>query len=293
MKLLAFIFGFFSSFSNPSYLTSDTADTGFESDTDTDGRVLWIGHDDLLAAAGSPLGEDLTFSVTSGLKSSFLDRWDAGSEPGDYVIEEALSLALNGGTTKLGRLLAPLGISDIVLVGRSSPLPSKGQVEPIPSSVEGALGKQLDLIRIVASPDIIRYENVSALPVASVVNGGQTVERSLRSFASDPLPEKGIALTPNNLSATSYSGFVDRGSEVFLSAPSTSTWKLSVDGVVVQQETALEWAVGFQPQINGVVELSHVTPSKHRIVILLQALLWVLVLFGLLRSSIGSDRSLL
>ena len=264
-----------------------------ESDTNIEGRVLWIGHDDLLAAAGSPIAEGLTFSVTSGLKSSFLDRWDAGPEPGDYLIEEALLLALDGGTTKLGRLLAPLGISEIVLVGRSSPLPSKGQIEPIPSSVEASLGKQLDLIRIVASPGIVRYENVSALPAASVVSDGHAVGRSLRSFASDPLPEKGTALTPKNHSATSYSGFVERDSEIFLSVPSTSTWKLSVDGVMVQQETALEWAVGFQPEFSGAIELSHVTPSKHRIVILLQAFLWILVLFGFLRSSIGSDRSLL
>ena len=264
-----------------------------ESESGPNGRILWIGHDDLLTAAGNPLGEELTFSVTAGLESSFLDRWDGGNGPGDYVLEEALLLALNGGTTKLGRLLASVGISDIVLVGRSSPLPSKGQIEPIPLSVEAALGRQLDLIRIEVSPDIVRYENVSALPVAAVMADGQTVGRSLRSFASDPLPEAGVALVANNSTGTSYSGLIDGGSEIFLAVPSSSLWNLSVDGVEVKQETSLEWALGFQPEQGGRVDLQHVTPSKHRVVIFFQALLWILVLLGFLRASVGSERSLL
>ncbi len=264
-----------------------------ESESDRDGRVLWIGHDDLLAASGNPLSGDLTFAVTAGLESSFLDRWDGGATPGDYVLEEALSLALDGGTTKLGRLLASLGISDIVLVGRSSPLPSQGQIEPIPSTVEAALGRQLDLVRVEVSPDIVRYESISALPIATVLANGQTIGRSLRSFASDPLPEAGVALVPNNSTGTSYSGFIDATSEVFVAVPENSLWNLSVNGIEVEHETSLEWALGFQPEGSGTVVLQHETPSKHRVVIFFQALLWFLALFGFLRSSVGSERSLL
>ena len=40
-----------------------------ESEIDYNGRVLWVGHDDLLAASGQSFGEGLTLSVTAGLES--------------------------------------------------------------------------------------------------------------------------------------------------------------------------------------------------------------------------------
>ncbi|MEC7924188.1 MAG: hypothetical protein VYB80_03125, partial [Actinomycetota bacterium] len=116
---------------------------------------------------------------------------------------------------------------------------------------------------------------------------------SLRSFASDPLPEAGAALVANNSTGTSYSGFVDATSEVFVAVPENSLWNLSVNGIEVEHETSLEWALGFQPEGSGTVVLQHETPSKHRVVIFFQALLWFLVLLGFLRSSVGSERSLL
>jgi len=264
-----------------------------ESETDQNGRVLWVGHDDLLAASGESFGEGLTLSVTAGLESSFLDRWDQGESIGDPLLQEAVYLALNGGTTKLGRLLAPFGISDIVLVGRSSPLPSKGQIEQLPTSVELALGRQLDLVRIEASPDIIRYRNVSAIPVAAVLPRGQTVGRTLRSFASDPSPDSGMGIFSYGSPIASFEGYVGDSSEVFVSVPLNSSWELLVDGVEIKQEVALEWGVGFQPNQPGAFELHHKTPSSHRLIISLQALLWLLVLLAFLRASVGSERSLL
>ncbi len=264
-----------------------------ESENDQRGRVLWVGHDDLLAAAGNSFGGNLTISVSAGLESSFLDRWGGGESPGDYLLQEALYLGMNGGTTNLGRLLAPLGISDIVLVDRSSPLPSNGQLEPIPSSVVSALERQLDLIKIEASPGIVRYQNVSALPLAAIMPAEEAVGRTLRSFASEPLSEDVVALLSDGSYTSSYSGFVGAGTEVFVAVPSDSSWVLRVDGVKVEKDVALDWGLGFNPSETGLIELDHQTPSSHRLVILLQLLLWVFVLIGFLRSSVGSERSLL
>ncbi len=264
-----------------------------EKEVDHDGRVLWIGHDDLLAASGVPFSEDLTLSVSAGLESSFLDRWDSGESVGDPLLEEAMYLALNGGTVKLGRLLAPFGIRDIVLVGRSSPLPSDGQIEPIPASVEAALGRQLDLVRIEVSPDVIRYRNVSAIPVVAAMPSGETIEKTLRSFASDPLPNTGIGLPSYGSPVLSFEGYVEDSVEIFAAVPFGSSWELSVDGIEVRESVALEWATGFSPGKSGSVELRHHTSSSHKIVILLQVLLWTLVLVGFLRMSVGYQRPLL
>ena len=262
-----------------------------ENEMDYNGRVLWVGHDDLLAASGESFGEGLTLSVTADLESSFLDRWDSGQDVGEPLLEEVMNLAINGGTAKLGRLLAPFGVSDIVLVSRSSPLPSKGQIETIPSSVESALGRQLDLIRVEASPGIVRYRNVSAIPVAAILPNGQTVGRTLRSFASDPSPDSGIEAPSYGSPISSFEGFVEDSSEIFLAAPFGSSWKLSVDGVEIKQQVSLEWGMGFDPNMPGEFKLSHQTPSSHKTVISLQALLWVLILLGYLRSSVGAERT--
>ncbi len=79
----------------------------------------------------------------------------------------------------------------------------------------------------------------------------------------------------------------------FVAVPSDSSWVLRVDGVKVEKDVALDWGLGFNPNETGLIELDHKTPSSHRLVILLQLLLWVFVLIGFLRSSVGSERSLL
>ena len=262
-----------------------------ESEIDYNGRVLWVGHDDLLAASGQSFEDGLTLSVTAGLESSFIDRWDSGKSVEEPLLQEVMDLAVNGGTAKLGRLLAPFGISDIVLVGRSSPLPSKGQIEKIPVSVESALGRQLDLIRIEASPGIVRYRNVSAIPVAAILPDGQTIGRTLRSFASDPLPDNGIEVPSYGSPIKSFEGFVEGSSEIFLATPSGSSWQLSVDGEEVEQKVALEWGMGFDPNMSGDFKLSHQPPWSHKATISLQAVLWVLILLGYLRASVGAGRS--
>ena len=81
--------------------------------------------------------------------------------------------------------------------------------------------------------------------------------------------------------------------EIFAAVPFESSWELSVDGIEVRESVALEWATGFYPGKPGSVELRHHTSSSHKIVILLQVLLWTLVLVGFLRMSVGHQRPLL
>ncbi len=253
------------------------------------GRVLWIGHDDVLAAAGQPLRDGLTMAVTSGLTSTFADRWAGGDAPAADLLDEAVDLAFDGGTSRLGRLLAPLGISDVVVVERLAPLPASGPVEPVPPDVLAALSEQLDLDEIKVAPGIVRYRNTSTLGVAALVPVGATAGRTVRAFASASEAVVGsVILLPSDGSENRFEADVTADGEVFAAFPTDSPWRLSVDGVPANRGPALEWALAFRPQVAGHAVLEHRTPAGHQVVVAFQAALWFLAVVAVVRYASGA-----
>lgn len=251
-----------------------------------DGRVLWIGHDDVLAAAGQSLGDGLTVAVTNGLVSSFGDRWGGVAEPSDELLVEAVTLALDGETSRLGRLLAPLGIGDVVTVERLAPLPADSQVELISQAVSSALSEQLDLDLIKVAPGIVRYHNTSSLGLASAVPSGATAGRSIRDFASSPDRVVSVALFEPETSSRLV-GEVPEGAEVYAAIPAGSNWRLVVDDQVAIRGPGLDWAVTYQPVTPGSGVLEHRTADSHRVVMAFQLVLWVVGIVAVVR--LGSE----
>lgn len=251
--------------------------------TDTPDRVLWIGHDDVLAVGGREFGDELTAGATSSLVVSFSDRWAGTPQPADELINEALLLAIEGGTSRLGRLLAPFAIAEIVVVERVAPAPAKGILKPVSPNLLAALSEQLDLAQIEVSPGLVRYRNEASMSVAAVLDGGTVSGVSLRSFASGREALTSSSLAADSSSRTEFSGPVAAGQEIYLSVPATTQWDVTVEGQRAVRADALGWASTFEPRISGIAEISHRTESRHRILMGGQALLWVLASLSLLR----------
>ena len=252
-------------------------------EADLNGRTLWIGHDDVLAAAGQRFRGDVTLAVSNDSVSSFGDQFAGVPEPGDDLLHEAVQLAVDGGTSRLGRLLAPLGIAEIVIVERAAPPPSTGILAPIDASITAALSEQLDLERVDVAPGIIRYRNTSSLGLASLVPGGATSERSIRAFVAAPTATEAVPLPVGDAVPPTYSGRATETTEVFVAVPSESAWTLEVDGVEIPPRTALDWATAFRPELPGPAELSHTTTTRHRATLGAQAALWAIALVAVVR----------
>ncbi len=281
-----------SSFSGDWGMPDDQLDDvlSYQEEDDVNSRVLWVGDDDVLTPIGQQFNEGFTIAVTSNLHSSFLDRWQPPQRSVNDLLLETLNLALNNGTTNLGRLLAPFGITDVVLVERSSPLPSKGLVVEIPESIKLALSRQLDLAKTEIAPGVDRYRNLSSLGFASFVEGDSMIEREFRTYASGSQQVFVSALTPIDTRGRSYKGMIAPEADLYLAFPYSSSWKVALNGEAVQASPALDWATGFSPKQAGLVELDYETSRKHIFLMVLQCLLWLFAFLSLLRSLAAAKR---
>ena len=255
-----------------------------EEENDANNRILWIGDDDILAPVGQKISNNYTVAITSNLESTFIDRWQPPERPINKLLLETLDLALVNGTTNLGRLLAPFGITEIILVERASPLPSKGIVVEISESIKLALSRQLDLAKTEIAPGIDRYRNLSTFGFASLIESDSIVMDDFRTYASGTEQIFTSPLTPVGTTGKAYQAMSTSISEVFIAFPYSNNWKAELNGETIQPGIALDWGTRFSPQQAGLIELNYTTDGKHKLLMSLQSLLWLVAFFGLIRS---------
>ena len=147
-----------------------------------DARVLWIGEQVVLPAAGIPLSTpkssvgqgqnvfgDLVMAVTDG-RPDLADQWSPGETAGMVVLRDALNSALDGSTHRLGLELGRWGVAQVVVVQRSAPVPGPGIDRPVPDRLTEVLARQLDLERMEAvNRAMTVYRNTAVEAPFSVV----------------------------------------------------------------------------------------------------------------------------
>jgi GT2 family glycosyltransferase len=117
--------------------------------TDAGGyRVLWLGDPSILPIAGWSVAPGLAAATSmNGLPSGATLFTPPDSGTSDVLLND-VKLALEGRTVRLGELLAPEGISTIVVMSAAAPEISGVQsvpLHPVPASLTTALGRQTDL----------------------------------------------------------------------------------------------------------------------------------------------------
>ncbi|MEM9652131.1 MAG: glycosyltransferase family 2 protein [Actinomycetota bacterium] len=147
------------------------------------GRVLWIGDASVmpLDVAVSDMGTE--YAVSDGGRTEARGRWLARPVGATNGIGAQLDLASQGEVVRLGRLLAPYGIDNVVVVKQLAPAPYTGpQIEPA-EGIERALSQQLDLERVPGVPNLIVFRNTSSngitplLPSAEAAMASTAVEQ--------------------------------------------------------------------------------------------------------------------
>jgi GT2 family glycosyltransferase len=110
-------------------------------------RVLWIGNPAALPAGGWSMGDGLAFTITLDGTPQLGDVWPQASPGKARTIARDVRLAMRGETVQLGRLLAPFGVRDTVVVRALAPqTPGAGSSPtlPLPSGLLDALMRQGD-----------------------------------------------------------------------------------------------------------------------------------------------------
>ena len=245
-------------------------------------RTLWIGDPEVLPLAGWRLDDGIAYATSDHGFPTVEDRWAGSSDGPTNLVADALHLAERRNTSRLGRLLAPMGIRYIVVQAEIAP--GSGDVRPLPAAVERSLAEQLDLQEVLVDPTLQVYRNVAAAPIRTELRGN-AVDASTQPSFVDGAGSVSIAGSPPLLTDHSGYGFakgaVNAGSTMYLADESSSHWSLSVGGHDAPRYTAFGWANAFQVRDSGIATLRFKTPITRYALLAVQVALWAFVIHRL------------
>ncbi len=251
-------------------------------------RVLWIADPVALPLGGWELREGVAYATSDGGTPTVEDRW-AGSDDGTTrLLADAVLLAETRGTSRLGRLLAPLGVRYVV-VPETEATPGPRRASP-PPELTSALDSQLDLVTVDADPVVRVYRNTAWAPTRALLPAGVDLEASDGYLAAAVATDLRAA-TPvlEEDGHARYDGEIPAG-RVYLAASSSGRWQLRVDGRAAEHGKAFGWANAFSGS-GGDATLRFRTPVLRYAVLAVQVLLWVAAI-GVLRGRPRRPRSI-
>jgi GT2 family glycosyltransferase len=234
-------------------------------------RVLWFGDPEVLPLGSWPLDDQVSYATTVSGLPELADLWPGAPERRSAPLRSSIDLAFGRQTSRLGRLLAPMGVRYIVVVDQGAPEPFGGVVRPSPPSLREALAEQLDLVEVDVNPALTVYRNAAWAPTVSAVLDG-VVEPSAAPFLPTGAAEAteadlaGSARALDQHGLTRFSGRVSTDNDVLVGSTPSRGWRLEVDGQRASRGIAFGWATVFDGPGAGTAELRWSTPTVHRLV---------------------------
>lgn len=261
-------------------------------------RVLWIGDPAILPLASWPLdappgGPPLGYGTSSDGLPDLGDRWWGGDQgPTEARLGRVLQETVDGGTSRLGSLLAPMGIRYVVVPLGPAPAPWADERLPRPDDLLAALDAQLDLSTVDLPAGVVVYRNNAWGPTRAQLPPGTAVPDGGERLVDGRFPavEGAPVALPDGDGYQRAAGEVPAG-VVYLAEASAEPWRLSVDGVDIPRQDALGWSNAFVVERAGRGDLRFVTPASRRFWLAGQAALWVLAVVYLLRVRVVTDEA--
>jgi GT2 family glycosyltransferase len=144
-------------------------------------RTLWVGEPALVPGGdGWALDDQLSYTASTGRAvPAVADLWPATSGDGSRRLGDALSVAVDGETTRLGALLTPMGVQYVAVPLRLAPsdeTPRSPAAAQATDEVVAALAEQLDLERLGVDRSLVLYRNTAFAPVPPGAPGAVDLE---------------------------------------------------------------------------------------------------------------------
>jgi hypothetical protein len=192
-------------------------------------RVLWLGDPSVMPLPGWSVAPGLEAATsTNGLPSgdTLFSAPDSGTT--DKILS-AVKSAVAGRTVRLGQLLAPAGISTIVVMNASAPELAGVQsvpLHPVPAGLTAALGLQTDLSLELQTSSVVVFANSMYRGLVSQSVGGTITSTHL-------------------LASGTTSSTVSAGSTVRAGVAPASDFSLVVNGSLARRSVSDGWVPTF------------------------------------------------
>jgi hypothetical protein len=280
----------------PEYPMSNVLESQFPSNSATGSyRVLWVGDPRVLPVRGHSFEPGVSFVITDAGSVDITDALPLTAGSDAETVREALTALASGSTSRVGRLLAPLGIRYVAVPladGVASTLD-----EPLvpPQGLSDALAAQLDVGVVQSPPTLEVFVNRSWIPPAAFLTGASAV--ASRNAGVESL----LLADLDGVSAIALTGdggeeFVDavmlQGSQT-LSVPSEGVlhlgipfdrqWRVTAAGETMLPRAGFGQTVAFDIASGGEIVVSYDTPLTRYLMRLVIAVVWVGVLLAATR----------
>ena len=245
-------------------------------------RVLWAGHPEALPMDGWRLEDGLAYGSSRGGAPGIEELWPASDQGTSGLLHDALSVARRGETSRLGHLLAPLGVRYVAVPLRAAPTRSGAPALDVPNDVLAALRAQIDLRLIETDDALVVYENaawapsVSVLPAAALEGSRRAGPDSARTTELAGAPPALRQVRP-----TRYEGAWP-GPELLFSEAYSSRWHFDVEGGGdVTHRKAFGWSNAFAAPASSSATLQYRTSPLRYAALLLELALWIAAVRGI------------
>ena len=205
------------------------------------------------------------------------------------LLADALQIAEQGRTSRLGRLLAPMGVRYLILPNRIAPPPFTRDVRPPSPKLLAALGEQLDLEEVPVSDGVTVYRNRAWAPTRAVLPASNSPRHDFTDAVAEDLSSAKPALLAES-GPTSAHGVIPAAGPLLVGSTYSPRWKLTVDGKAAPHSRVFGWANQFQVAPSSHVSLTYRTPIVRTLALIGQVLLWLIVIVILSRYR-RSDRN--
>jgi hypothetical protein len=175
-----------------------------------------------------------------------------------------------------------MGVRYVVVVEADRPV-ARRRV-PVPAAVTDSLGEQLDLAEVEVDEGVHVFRNEAWFPTRADVGSLDAVTLDggyLRAAAAVDLSGAPAVLAPGD-GADRYEGPVD--GDVWFSAASSGGWELSVDGRRATRIDGFGWGNAYAVEEAGEATLSYATPLGRLALSAVQAALWGVTIYALVRT---------
>ncbi len=257
-------------------------------------RVLWVGDPEVLPVDGWRIAPGIAYGTSRGGIPSLADRWAPTTPGASGVLGAALTIALNGRTTRLGHLLGPMAVRYVVVPNRVAPKSAGRSALPPARDIAGAMAEQIDFRQLDATDDLAVFENAAWVPARASLTDKQTDEvaaagRGLVATSDNLLAGSKPALTERD-SDYSFAGRLAEGTSLYFAETPSSRWKLDVGRETAERSSAYGFASTYAVGVTGNASLRYSTSPLRWLSLVLELAVWVLVARGawrLRRSSHG------
>jgi hypothetical protein len=242
-------------------------------------RVLWLADASVIPLAGWTVVPGLTAGTSSDGLPGGGDLFAPPGAGAAVALLRDVRRALEGGTVRLGQLLAPAGISAIVVMNTASPQVAGFQSSPtraVPSTLEVALGRQVDLSLELQTRSVEVYANslFHGVVAQSTAKGGLT----------PALGEPGVSAS------------LAPGEDVVAGLAPASAFSLEVDGVAAPRvATPRTWTGRYQVAATGASPTGRIVVRRfpwNGLLAALTLLAWLYAATGFGGRRLGADVSL-